>query len=99
MNRDALMGVLAGVGVLLVFSGFLVVSRFGATSTLTVYDMAALRFGIAGICTIPFFFFGALATDPALESVGDCNHLGCALHTVCVRWNVFCTGGSRRHRH
>lgn len=56
MNRDALLGVLAGVGVLLLFSGFLVVSRFGATSTLTVYDMAALRFGIAGMCTIPFFF-------------------------------------------
>jgi drug/metabolite transporter (DMT)-like permease len=42
--------------VVLLFSGFLVVSRFGATSTLTIYDMAALRFGIAGVCTIPIFF-------------------------------------------
>lgn len=55
MNRDAVLGVLAGVGVLLLFAGFLVVSRFGATSTLTVFDMSGLRFGIAGICTIPFF--------------------------------------------
>ena len=56
MNRDAVLGVLASLGVLVLFSGFLVVSRFGATSTLTVFDMAALRFGVAGICTIPFFF-------------------------------------------
>ena len=57
MNREAALGVAAGVGVLILFSGFLVVSRFGATSTLTVYDMAALRFGIAGLCTIPVMFF------------------------------------------
>jgi drug/metabolite transporter (DMT)-like permease len=56
MNRDALLGVLASLGVLVIFSGFLVVSRFGATSSLTVFDMAALRFGVAGTLTIPFFF-------------------------------------------
>lgn len=38
---------------MLLFSGMLVVSRFGATSSLTVYDMAGLRFGIAGVCTLP----------------------------------------------
>ncbi|MBO6784319.1 MAG: DMT family transporter, partial [Alphaproteobacteria bacterium] len=56
MNREALGGVAAGVGVLVLFAGFLVVSRFGATSTLTVWDMAALRFGVAGLCTIPVLF-------------------------------------------
>ncbi|MBT4908378.1 MAG: DMT family transporter [Rhodospirillaceae bacterium] len=53
MNRDAALGVGAGVAVMLLFSGMLVVSRFGATSTLTVYDMAGLRFGVAGVCTLP----------------------------------------------
>ncbi len=53
MNRDAVLGVSAGVVVMLLFSGMLVVSRFGATSSLTVYDMAGLRFGVAGICTLP----------------------------------------------
>lgn len=38
---------------MLLFAGMLVVSRFGATSSLTVYDMAGLRFGVAGICTLP----------------------------------------------
>jgi len=38
---------------MLLFAGMLVVSRFGATSSLTVYDMAGLRFGIAGLCTLP----------------------------------------------
>jgi len=53
LNRDALIGVGAGFGVMLLFAGMLVVSRFGATSSLTVYDMAGLRFGIAGLCTLP----------------------------------------------
>lgn len=53
MNRDALLGVGAGIAVMLLFSGMLVVSRFGATSSLTVYDMAGLRFGVAGVCTLP----------------------------------------------
>lgn len=53
MNRDAALGVGAGVVVMLLFAGMLVVSRFGATSSLTVYDMAGLRFGVAGVCTLP----------------------------------------------
>lgn len=53
MNRDAVIGVAAGFTVMLLFAGMLVVSRFGATSSLTVYDMAGLRFGIAGLCTLP----------------------------------------------
>ena len=53
MNRDAVIGVAAGFVVMLLFAGMLVVSRFGATSSLTVYDMAGLRFGIAGLCTLP----------------------------------------------
>lgn len=53
MNREALIGVGAGIAVMLLFAGMLVVSRFGATSSLTVYDMAGLRFGVAGICTLP----------------------------------------------
>ena len=53
MNRDAALGVGAGVAVMVLFAGMLVVSRFGATSSLTVYDMAGLRFGVAGVCTLP----------------------------------------------
>ena len=53
MNRDAVVGVAAGITVMLLCAGMLVVSRFGATSSLTVYDMAGLRFGVAGVCTLP----------------------------------------------
>jgi drug/metabolite transporter (DMT)-like permease len=53
VNRDATLGVGAGFAVMVLFAGMLVVSRFGATSSLTVYDMAGLRFGIAGLCTVP----------------------------------------------
>ncbi|MFT5180387.1 MAG: drug/metabolite transporter (DMT)-like permease [Alphaproteobacteria bacterium] len=47
-------GLAAGLLVLFIFSGTLVVSRMGATNTLTIYDVAALRFGIAAICIVPF---------------------------------------------
>jgi drug/metabolite transporter (DMT)-like permease len=53
VNRDATLGVAAGVAVAVLFAGMLVVSRFGATSSLTVFDMAGLRFGVAGLCTVP----------------------------------------------
>ncbi len=39
-----------------VWSGFVVVSRMGAQSPLTVYDMAALRFGFAGLLLLPASF-------------------------------------------
>lgn len=52
-SREPLLGLAAGIGVLLIFSGFLVTARFGATKALTIYDMAALRYGVAGILTIP----------------------------------------------
>lgn len=48
-----MLGVGAGIAVMVLFAGMLVVSRFGATSSLTVYDMAGLRFGVAGLCTLP----------------------------------------------
>ncbi len=51
--REEVLGLLAGVGVLILFSGMLVVSRYGATNSLTVFDMAALRFGVAGLFTAP----------------------------------------------
>lgn len=56
MNPQAVKGLLAGLGVLVIFSGFLVVSRAGAVSHLTVFDMAALRFGVAGLLTLPIMW-------------------------------------------
>ena len=54
ISREPVFGLAAGVLVLLIFSGNLVVSRVGAINTLTIYDVAALRFGIGALCVAPF---------------------------------------------
>ncbi len=52
--REPLLGLAAGLLVLFIFAGTLVVSRVGAINTLTIYDVAALRFGVAAVCVLPF---------------------------------------------
>ena len=46
-------GVLCGVAVILLFSGFTLVSRLGFASSLKLMDIAALRFGIGGMIMLP----------------------------------------------
>ena len=53
-ERNLAVGLAAGLGVLLVWSSFMVFSRMGATSALTAYDLAGLRFIVAGAVTAPF---------------------------------------------
>lgn len=48
-------GLLAAGVVVLCWTGFNIVSRFGATGALTPYDIAALRFGVSGLLALPFF--------------------------------------------
>ena len=50
-QREAALGLASGLAVLLVFAGMLVVSRHGATATLTIWDMAGLRFGVGALAT------------------------------------------------
>ena len=55
-RHETALGLASGIGVLLVFSGMFVVSRLGALSTLTIYDMAGLRFGVAGLAMLPLLW-------------------------------------------
>ncbi|MEM7743344.1 MAG: DMT family transporter [Pseudomonadota bacterium] len=47
-------GLLAAIGVLFVWSGFIVFSRAGIVAGLTPYDLVAMRFMVAGTLTLPF---------------------------------------------
>lgn len=49
-------GLAAALTIVCIWSGFIVVARFGVTNTLTIYDVAALRFGFAGLLMLPFAF-------------------------------------------
>jgi len=51
---DLLKGFAAAAAVVLVWSGFNIVSRPGGRSPLTPYDMAAIRFVFSGIFCLPF---------------------------------------------
>lgn len=48
-------GLLAALLVVICWSGFNIVSRFGSTATFTPFDLAAIRYGVSGALTLPFF--------------------------------------------
>jgi len=60
------LGITFGVLVASLWSGWMVVSRYGATHDLTVPDITFLRFLAAGLVTLPFFF----ARWPEIRRIG-----------------------------
>ncbi len=50
-------GYLACTMVVCIWAFWLIVSRIGATSTLTIYDLAALRYWISAVVALPFVIF------------------------------------------
>lgn len=50
-------GYIDALFVILIWSGFILVSRLGGKSVLLPYDVVALRFGTAAIVLAPFWFF------------------------------------------
>lgn len=81
--REAVLGLLAGIAVLILFAGMLVVSRFGATSSLTVFDMVGLRFGVAALLTAPLLLRVRLPRIGLRQAfiLGTCS--GCVF-TMCL---------------
>lgn len=53
-DQNFKLGLLAAIAVLFIWSGFIVFSRAGVLSGLTPYDIAALRFIVAGLLVAPF---------------------------------------------
>lgn len=54
MQRNTLIGLGGALGVTCVWTGWIVITRFGVTNTLSPYDLTALRFGIAGTIALPW---------------------------------------------
>jgi len=52
-RREKIIGMGCALVVVVLWSGFLVVSRHGAAGVLTPFDLAALRFGVSGIIMLP----------------------------------------------
>src|SRR6187402_3951897 len=60
---EYLRGALYGLGAVSIWSGWIVVARLGLRTSLTPWDIAALRFGVAGLLLLPYVFRKGLAVD------------------------------------
>ena len=58
-----LRGSLYGLAAVSIWSGWIVVARLGLRTSLTPWDIAALRFGVAGLILLPYVFRKGLAFD------------------------------------
>ncbi|BDX07914.1 DMT family transporter [Planctobacterium marinum] len=56
-NYSLLTGYIMAAVVVSIWSGFIVVSRYGATHALNGYDLIALRYGVASLVSIPVWWF------------------------------------------
>mgnify|MGYP002399359613 CR=1 FL=1 len=56
-QRNPLLGTLAALSVVFVWSIWLVISRAGALTSLTAYDLAALRYGVSALFTLPLVVY------------------------------------------
>jgi drug/metabolite transporter (DMT)-like permease len=56
-------GALYGLAAVSIWSGWIVVARLGLKSSLTPWDIAALRFGVAGLLLLPYVVSRGLALD------------------------------------
>jgi drug/metabolite transporter (DMT)-like permease len=54
LNRQFVIGVAASLAVVCFWSGWMVVSRLGVGASLTIYDVAGLRFGVGALVVTPF---------------------------------------------
>jgi drug/metabolite transporter (DMT)-like permease len=66
--RERRIGLACAFSVLVIWSGFILVSRFSARGLLTPWDMAALRFGGAFLCVLPLALRHGLPRLTALQA-------------------------------
>ncbi len=60
---DTSRGLLAGLMVVLCWSGFNIVSRFGSKGVFTPFDLAAMRYGISGLLGSAYFLRNVPVTE------------------------------------
>jgi len=56
-RRSIILGGAAATCVVFFWSGWVVISRFGVTHSLTVYDLTALRYGIGAVVALPYIIW------------------------------------------
>jgi len=62
--RERLIGYACGVGIVLIWSGFILTARAGMKGTLGSLDLAALRFTVSGLVMLPVYLLRARKVIP-----------------------------------
>src|SRR5437588_9538054 len=62
-TSDYTRGALYGLAAVCIWGAFIVVSRLGVRTSLTPWDVAAIRFSVAGILLAPYLAKAGLAQD------------------------------------
>jgi drug/metabolite transporter (DMT)-like permease len=62
-NSDYARGALCGLAAVCIWAGFIVVSRLGVKTSLTPWDVVAIRFSVAGFLLLPYLLRQGLAFD------------------------------------
>ena len=57
VTTNPALGVTAAVIIVFIWSGWLIVSKVGADSALTIFDIAALRFGLSALISLPIVLY------------------------------------------
>ena len=83
-HSDAVRGLLAALAVVVFWSGFNIVSRFGATTSFSPFDIAAMRYGVSGTIALPFFLRFVPMRDWPRHAVLAC--VGGLAYGLCVYW-------------
>ena len=83
-HSDAVRGLLAALLGVVFWSGFNIVSRFGATASFTPFDIAAMRYGVSGTIALPFFLRYVPMRDWPRHAVLAC--VGGLAYALCVYW-------------
>jgi drug/metabolite transporter (DMT)-like permease len=63
MNSEYARGALCGLGAVCIWASFIVVSRLGVKTSFTPWDVAAIRFSVAGLLLLPYLLRRGLAFD------------------------------------
>jgi drug/metabolite transporter (DMT)-like permease len=62
-TSNYLRGALCGLSAVCIWAAFIVVSRLGVSTSLTPWDVAAIRFAVAGVILLPYLLRRGLALD------------------------------------
>ena len=100
LKGSNLSGYLAAIIVIFVWSSWLVASRAGATSTLTIFDLGAMRYGLSGLVALPIVaYYKPWRTISFWRAIWLSFFPRASLHVCRLWWLYLCASSSCRSFH